>query len=72
MKLRRIDMQNYVDDETGTYFYLPLHDVDNFEQAEAMIQMDIDCYLGQYPAEDYWGTRRTVLPIVHLDPPPTI
>ena len=41
---------------------------DNFEQAEAMIQMDMNSYLQVYPAEDYFGTRRTVLPISYIGP----
>jgi len=68
MKLRKLDPQHYYDEETGTHFDLPLLMHDNFEQAEAMIQMDVNCFFSRCPEGKYWGARRTVLPISYIPP----
>ena len=73
MRLRKIDLCNYCDDETGTHFNFPLlTENDNLEQIEAMIQIDMESYLSRNPTEGYFsGARRVVLPIVYLgDQPP--
>jgi hypothetical protein len=69
MKLRRIDAQRFCDDETGTYFDFSAYPEVSFEKAQQMIQMDMDCFLSQYPSSDYFGTQRFVLDIGQVKPP---
>jgi len=72
MKLRRIDSQHYYDEESDTHFDLPALRLDNAEQAEAMIQKDLEEFLRRNPSGKYFGTRRLVLEIGHVDPPPPL
>jgi hypothetical protein len=69
MKLRKIDSHRYCDDETGTYFQFPLFDLSQ-QEAEKWIRADMECFLGQYPSEDYFGTDRLILELGRSVPPP--
>lgn len=70
MKLRKIDSHRFCDDDTGTYFQFPIINLSQ-EEAEEWIRADIECYLGQYPSENYFGTERLVLKLGRIDMPPS-
>lgn len=67
MKLRKINESRYCDEETGTYFRF-LFDVSD-DKAERMIRTDMECFLSQYPAEDYFGGDRLILDLGPVNPP---
>jgi hypothetical protein len=56
MKLRRINAQRYVDEETGTYFDFESDTTP--EKADEQVRIHQRIFLSKYPAEDWFGTNR--------------
>jgi len=69
MQLREINSQRYYDADSGTYFEFLMRPA-NLEDAQQMIQTDMECHLNRYPSDAYLdGRERLVLRLGIVDPP---
>jgi len=64
MKLRRINAQRYVDDETGTYFEFGSDMTDGGALQQVLKHQRI--FLNKYPSEEWFGTDRFLPPLGNL------